>query len=37
MENVPLWHYRIPSTKEEIKIACKELDIDIKEFEEALK
>ena len=28
MENVPLWHYRIPSTKEEMKIACEELDID---------
>tara|TARA_Y100000294_G_scaffold83443_1_gene78337 strand:+ start:283 stop:1110 length:828 start_codon:yes stop_codon:yes gene_type:complete len=33
MENVPLWHYRIPSTKEEWKIVCKELDIDRRELE----
>ena len=33
MENVPLWHYRIPSTKEEMKIACEELDIDYTQFE----
>jgi transketolase len=37
MENVPLWHYRIPKTIEEIEIVCKELGIDKKEFEEALK
>lgn len=37
MENVPLWHYRIPKTNEEIEIALRELDIDKNEFEEALK
>ena len=37
MENVPLWHYRIPSTKEEMEIACNELDIDFTEFEGAFK
>lgn len=36
MENVPLWHYRIPKTNEEIEIALKELEIDRNEFEEAL-
>ncbi len=37
MENVPLWHYRIPKTNEEIEIALRELEIDKNEFEEALK
>jgi len=37
MENVPLWHYRIPNNREEIEIALKELGLDRKEFEEALK
>ena len=26
MENAPIWHYRFPN-KEELKIACKELDL----------
>lgn len=33
MENTPIWHYRLPN-KDEIKIACKELEI--KGFEEEL-
>ena len=37
MENIPLWHYRIPNSKEEIEIALKELGIDRKEFEEGRK
>ena len=37
MENIPLWHYRIPSIKNEMEIACKELDIDFTEFEGAFK
>jgi len=32
MENVPIWHYRIPDKKEEWKIVCKELEIDENEF-----
>ena len=36
MEGVPIWHYRIPSNKEEWETACKELDIDKNEFKEVL-
>lgn len=32
MENVPIWHYRLPN-KEELKIALKELDINESELE----
>lgn len=34
MEGIPIWHYRIPSNKEEWEIACKELEIDKEEFKE---
>lgn len=37
MENVPLWHYRVPSTGEEMATALKELGIDEKEAEGLLK
>jgi transketolase len=32
MENTPIWHYRMPG-KNEMEIACKELDIDISQEE----
>jgi transketolase len=31
MENVPIWHYRLPN-EEELKIVLKELDIDEREL-----
>jgi len=34
MEGMPIWHYRIPSNKEEWEIACNELEIDKEEFKE---
>lgn len=37
MENNPIWHYRIPHTKEEWEIACKELGIDKSELREVFK
>ncbi len=37
MENVPLWHYRIPNTREEFEIVCKELEIDKTEFKGVFK
>ena len=37
MENNSIWHYRIPHTKEEWEIACKELGIDKNEFREVFK
>lgn len=36
MENVPIWHYRLPSA-DEMKIACAELDIDTSELEKVSK
>ena len=32
MENAPIWHYRLPSTTEEWRIVCEELDIDKSEL-----
>lgn len=36
MENVPIWHYRLPNA-DEMKIACAELDIDTNELEKVFK
>ena len=33
MENVPIWHYRLPNNNE-LKIACDEMDINLSEIEE---
>jgi len=37
MESCPIWHSRVPSTKEEWEITCQELEIDKKEFKKVFK
>ncbi len=36
MENTPIWHYRLPSTREEWTAVCSELDIDKHELGQVL-
>ncbi len=36
MENTPIWHYRLPSTREEWSAVCSELDIDKQELDKVL-
>lgn len=37
MENVPIWHYRLPNTPDEWKTVCEELNMDKSEFGDKFK